>query len=89
MLNRERLLLYHKSKNDLLSPEGRRLFGICQIPGYIQNVTQMQFFQQHKHKVVILLIPGRNYGEQDKQTLLKKSVNVHQHPICARSDRRA
>jgi len=65
----------------LLSPEGQRLFGICQIPGYIQNVTQMQFVQQHKHKVVILLIPGCNYGEQDKQTLLKKAREKIPHSV--------
>jgi hypothetical protein len=41
----------------------------------------MQFVQQHKHKVVILLIPGCNYGEQDKQTLLKKAREKIPHSV--------
>ena len=57
----------------LLSPEGKKLIGINQIPKFINNVVQMQFIQNTVDQVDILVLPERGFNHEDKADILKNS----------------
>lgn len=56
----------------IITPDGRKLIGMNQVFEYAENALEIQLYQNQREKVQFRVVPGRDFGEEDKRALVRE-----------------
>lgn len=62
-----------RSTDYLLSPDGARLIGMNHIPRDVKHIIQAQLIQESVEHVRILIVPTKEFADEDKVIILKNA----------------
>ncbi|WP_234571739.1 phenylacetate--CoA ligase family protein [Rhodohalobacter sp. 614A] len=61
-----------RTEDYVVTPDGRKLIGMNQVFEYAENALEIQLFQKEKEEIIFRIVPGKNFGEKDKESLIRE-----------------
>ncbi|MDX1642076.1 MAG: hypothetical protein R3220_10285, partial [Balneolaceae bacterium] len=61
-----------RTEDYVITPDGRKLIGMNQVFEYAKSALEIQLFQKEKEEVTFRIVPGENFGNNDKEALIRE-----------------